>query len=178
MKCSKQLAYYSSVTILCVTAAGCGLPRRAVQPLANGYREVTHESGYIHVAHRIELQHRDLLGATSTVWPSLRSRVMIDGDTAMFIGHRATWQPDSDKNLATKPRLFAVRPPGPALDITSEVLYRWSRESGRDSQKALKTAQIVTLLQKDGAVEVGIVFCINENWPEADIRLEPVMHFL
>lgn len=158
MKSHDTLVRPLSLTILAVSLAGCHLPRNdGFEPLSNGYGEVTYSRGYIHRSHRIELQYRDEKGKRVVIWPALRSSPVIEGDTAVFVGLRAPWQAEPDPSWAgTGPRLFAVKSPGPVLDITTEVLYRWSQESGQDFATLLRTAQVgVSGKEGDG---VGVLF--------------------
>jgi hypothetical protein len=74
---------------------------------------------------------------------------------------------DPDDPRETKPRLFAVKPPNPPLDITDEVLWHWSKASGRDFGKARQLINIANPVNKDDKVEVQLEFYVNESgWPD------------
>ena len=92
---------------------------------------------------------------------------VIKGDTAIFVGDKAYVQPDADNSRGTKPRLFAVKSPGLPLDITDEVLWRWSKASGKDFTKAMEIFSLVTPKEKNGQLELQLEFWTEErDWPD------------
>jgi hypothetical protein len=83
------------------------------------------------------------------------------------VGDRAYVSQNPDDPRGTRPRLFAVRPPALPLDITDEVLWRWSKASGKDSAKALDRFSMVTPAEKNGQLELQLEFFTEErDWPD------------
>ena len=99
---------------------------------------------------------------------------VIKGDVAIFVGDKAYVSPDPDDPRGTKPRLFAVRAPGLPLDITDEVLWRWSKAAGKDFAKALEQFSMVTPAEKNGRLELRLEFWTEEkDWPDtATLQLD------
>jgi hypothetical protein len=118
--------------------AGCGAST-SVKFVGNGYEEVTrtHRNVSEPDSHQTGLQYRKPNGERVMIWPSVKG--YINKDTAMlFIGDKASQRRDLDNRPVTEDRLFAVKASGPVLDITDEVLWRWSKESGRLSRRFRK----------------------------------------
>jgi hypothetical protein len=92
---------------------------------------------------------------------------VIKGDVAIFVGDKAFMQPDSDNPRGTKPRLFAVRSPALPLDITGEILWRWSKATGKDFTKTVNRFSLVTPVEKNGRLELQLDFWTQEeDWPD------------
>jgi len=164
---SKSL--HLSLAILCLSLAGCTSP--PVTPLGNGYEEVAHP---VHgtagkpADERVSLQHRGPDGKTTTIWPSLYGvDEVIHGDVAIFVGDQAYVSPDPDDSKGMKPRLFAVQSPALPLDITDEVLWRWSKASEKDFEKATQLFSLVTPAERNGHLELQLEFYTQErDWPD------------
>jgi hypothetical protein len=155
MKPNKKLAYYFFLVILCTNLTGCGtIP--SYEELGNGYVEATYTRTSFSEpsAHRISLQYRKGWH-TVVIWPSLESSVFVNDDVAVFIGLMG--------NKET--RLFAVKMPNPPMDITDEVLWRWSKESGKGFADALKVSGAGTLGKKGYMLEFHFTFWAREDWP-------------
>ena len=99
---------------------------------------------------------------------------VIHGDVAIFVGDKAYVSSDPDDPRGIKPRLFAVQSPGLPLDITDEVLWRWSKASGKDFTKAVQLFSLVTPAEKNGQLELQLEFLTEEkNWPDkATLQLD------
>jgi hypothetical protein len=161
MKLNRKLIVQLLLAIFCVSLVGCA--SRDVEPLGNGYQEVTYTQNSISEpsAHRISLQYRNTNGKQTMIWPSLWGvREVIKSDVALFVGNVASESPQSDNLRATEPRLFAVKASGPPLDITEEILWRWSKNSGKDFSEALKTASVSYVEEKDNSLEFHFA-----TWP-------------
>jgi len=170
MKLIKNPIVHFSLAILCASLAGCA-SQRPVVPLGNGYEEVAHPTRASRSqpeTMRISFQHRAPDGKTTLIWPSLYGvGEVIKGDVAIFVGDRAYVSPDPDDPRVTKPRLFAVRSPALPLDITDEVLWRWSKASGKDFAKAMEFFSMVTPDEKNGQLELQLEFYTDEvDWPD------------
>jgi hypothetical protein len=148
------------LAMLCIGLAGCA-SQGTVAPLSNGYEEVAHPK-------QVSFQYRAPDGKTTPIWPSLSGvSEVIKGDVAIFVGDKAYVSPDPDDPRGTKPRLFAVRAPGLPLDITGEVLWRWSKASGKDFAKAMEIFSLVSPEEKNGQLELQLEFWTQEkDWPD------------
>ena len=148
--------------VLCASAFGC--VSRDVEPLMGGFEEVT----YTHTSwepsqHRISLQYRSN-GKRVMIWPSLFGvRSVIKDDIAVFVGDEGYRQPPHYVR-ATRPRLFAVRASGPPLDITEEVLWRWSQKSGEEFTNLVMTASIAYPQEKGNSIELYFARGINKSF--------------
>jgi len=169
MKLNNKLVCYSSLAMLCAGLAGCASPN-LVAPLGNGYEESAHPNRSMTAPAdmRVSFQYRASDGKITPVWSSLYGvGEVIKGDTAIFVGDKAYVQPDADNSRGTKPRLFAVKSPGLPLDITDEVLWRWSKASGKDFTKAMEIFSLVTPKEKNGQLELQLEFWTEErDWPD------------
>ena len=92
---------------------------------------------------------------------------VIKGDVAIFVGDKAYVSSDPDDPRGTRPRLFAVRSPALPLDITDEVLWRWSKATGKDFAKAVQLFSLATPAEKNGQLELQLEFWTEEkDWPD------------
>jgi hypothetical protein len=169
MKLIKNPIIHCSLVILCAGLAGCMTPNPVV-PLGGGYEEKGHpnRSSPDPANARVSFQYRAPDGKITLIWPSLYGvGEVIKGDVAIFVGDKAYVQPDADISRGTKPRLFAVRSPALPLDITDEVLWRWSKATGKDFAKALDCFSMVTPAEKNGHLELQLEFWTEEkDWPD------------
>ena len=171
MKLMKNTVFDFAVAVLCLGLAGCSSPR-AVAPLGNGYEEVAHptrDSLSQPGTTRVSFQYRAPNGRTTLIWPSLYGvNEVIKGNLAIFVGDKAYVSTDPDTPRGTKPRLFAVRSPALPLDITDEVLWQWSKKSGKDVTRTLDRFSMVTPEEKNGRLELHLEFWTEEkDWPDA-----------
>jgi hypothetical protein len=75
--------------------------------------------------------------------------------------------PDPDDPRGIKPRLFAVQPPGRPLDITDEVLWCWSKATGKDFGKAVQLLTLATPVEMNNQLGVHLEFWMGGNgWPD------------
>jgi hypothetical protein len=170
MKLTINLVFHLSLAMLCAGLAGCASPH-PVAPLGNGYEEVSHPArASINQpeATRISLQYRRPDGRTIPIWPSLYGAgEVVKGDVAIFVGDKAYVSPDPDDPRGTKPRLFAVQSPALPLDITGEILWRWSKATGKDFAKAGQLFSLATPAEKNGQLELQLEFWTEEkDWPD------------
>jgi hypothetical protein len=162
-----------ALAMLCLGLTGCQLPK-SVAPLGSGYEEVSHpKRAFLDEPElpRVSFQHRGTDGKTIQIWPSLYgANEVIKGDLAIFVGDKAYVEPDK----VTHPRLFAVQFPGLPLDITDEVLWRWSKISGKDFAKALQKFSLVIPEEKNGRLELHLeFFSEDKDWPDkGDLQLD------
>ena len=167
-----------ALAMLCLGLTGCQLPK-SVAPLGSGYEEVSHpKRAFLDEPPlpRVSFQHRGTDGKTILIWPSLYgASEVIKGNLAIFVGDKAYVEPDK----VTHPRLFAVQFPGLPLDITDEVLWRWSKTSGKDFAKALQKFSLVIPEEKNGRLELHLEFLsegylsVEKDWPDqSDLQLD------
>ena len=157
--------------VICASTAGC--VSRDIEPLTGGFEEVT----YTHTSweppqHRISLQYRNKEGQRVMIWPSLYGvRSVIRGEVALFVGHQSYRQPPKNAR-ATRERLFAVKASGPPLDITDEVLWRWSQKSGEQFTNLMMTASIAYPQEKGNSIEfyfargINKGFIVQDHWDQ------------
>jgi len=138
MKLITRLVFHCSPVLFGFGLAGCSTPP-IVQPLSNGYVEVTHPQRSMISSDdlRVSFEYQKPDGKSVLIWPSLYGAgEIIHGDVAIFVGDQAYVSSNPDDPRGTRPRLFAVQAPGLPLDITDEVLWYWSKASGKDFAKA------------------------------------------
>jgi hypothetical protein len=172
MKLSKDLVCRLSLAALCAGLTGCASPHHpVVVPVGNGYEEVAHPTRASMTQPelmRISFLYRAPDGKMTLVWPSLYGvGEVINGDVAVFVGDKAYVSQDPDDPRGTKPRLFAVRSPGLPLDITDEILWRWSKATGKDFTKAGQFFSMVTPGEINGQLGLQLEFYTEEtDWPD------------
>ena len=176
MKLIINLIFRFSPALLGIGLAGCSTPP-VVQPLSNGYVEVTHRhrSMISSTDLRVSFEYREPDGKTILIWPSLSGvSEVIKDDVAVFVGDKAYVSSDPDDPRGMRPRLFAVRAPGLPLDITDEVLSGWSKASGKDFAKAVQLFNLATPVDKNNQLELQLEFWADEkNWPDnATLQLD------
>ncbi len=157
------------LAILCAGLAGCMTPNPAV-PLGGGYEEKGHpnRSSTEPADTRVSFQYHAANGKIILIWPALYGvGEVVKDDVAIFVGDKAYVSPDPDDSRGTKPRLFAVRSPGLPLDITDEVLWRWSKATGKGFAKAVQLFSLATPAEKNGRLELQLEFWTQErDWPD------------
>ena len=159
-----------AIALLCLGLTGCET-QKIVAPLGNGYEEVTHPSRATSDETdltRISFQYRGSDGKTILIWPSLYGvQEVVKGDLAIFVGDVSYVEGDSK---GTWPRLFAVQSPALPLDITDEVLRRWSRSAGRDFRQTSNKFRLVTPMERSGRLELQLEFDTEgNNWPDSAV---------
>jgi hypothetical protein len=143
--------------------------------LGNGYEEVTYTRTSISEpsAHRISLQYQNAKGKRIIIWPSLDGvKEVIKDETVVFVGKAASQQTNPDNPRATDSRLFAVRAPSLPLDITDEVLWRWSKQSGEDFAKLLKKAYVSYPKETNDVLELHFAIWSPPDWPDLNIHMD------
>jgi hypothetical protein len=158
-----------AAALLCAVLTGCASDKMTV-PLAGGYEEVAHphripdESTDV----RVSFQHRTADGKITRIWPSLYGvDEVIQGDTAIFVGDVSYVSSNPEDPRGTRPRLFAVRSPAPPTDITDEILWRWTKTSGKSYDDARQLFRLATPSEKDGQLELQLEFWTEaRDWPD------------
>ena len=177
MKSLNHPAGRAALALLCLAFAGCA-SHNSTAPLGGGYEEVNHrEHSFLPDAKptRTSFEYKDADGKTITVWPSLYCfNEVIKGDLAIFVADKASIN-DGDRSL--RPRLFAVKSPAPPLDITDEVLWRWSKANGKDLVKTFNQFNTAVPSERNGQLEVHLEFSqggylTDDDWPDTgDLQL-------
>lgn len=196
MKLPRFFAARGGLILSALVWAGCQT-HTTVVPLKNGYEEVLHPHHTLidePPPPRISFQYRDRNNVVTPIWPSLYgANNVIKGDLAIFVAEKAAIEPER----VTHPRLFAVRSPvapldstdktlvvlphgevggfGPVvpLDITDEVLWRWSQANGKDFKTTLEKFAMVTPEENNGGLELHLEFLTpsdyalaRDDWPD------------
>ncbi len=155
--------------------AGCKT-HTTVAPVGNGYEEVSHPHYSLMdepVPPRVSFQYRAADGGVTEIWPSLYDlSVVIKGQMAIFVVEKAYVEPAR----VTHPRLFAVTAPEVPLDLTDEVLWRWSRLNGRDFGQTMNRFSQVTPAERNGRLELLLEFMpenglldADRDWPDQSV---------
>jgi len=171
-KLNKNSAQCFTLAILCAILAGCAsLHHPMVTPVGNGYEEVTHPTRASRSqpeTMRISFLYRAPDGKITLIWPSLYGvKEVIKGDVAIFVVDKAYVSDNPEDPRGMKPRLFAVQSPDLPLDITDEILWRWSKTSGKTYAQALQFFSMVTPKEKNGQLEFQLEFMTDKvDWPD------------
>jgi len=178
MKQLNHLTGRIAIALLCLGFTGCQ-SHKSIAPLSGGYEEINHP---VHsllpdaAPARTSFEYKDAGGKTITVWPSLYCfNEVIKGEVAVFVADKA-YLNDGDRSL--HPRLFAVKSPAPPLDITDEVLWRWSKANGKDLVKTFDRFNVAIPEEKNGQLAVHLEFwpggyMADEDWPDTgDLQLD------
>ena len=110
-------------------------------------------------AHRFELRYKKGW-KTVTIWPDTLG-IHVKNSVALFSGYAASRQPDPNNLQDTDLRLFAVNAPDLPLDITDEVLSRWTNKTNTDVVKVFRTASYF----KTKHTENGLEFIFATDGP-------------
>ncbi len=162
-----------ATALLGIGLTGCAT-HKSVAAVGQGYEEVSHPNHAMidePPPPRVSFQHRSADGKVTQIWPSLYgASEVIKGDLAIFVGDKAYPEPDK----VTHPRLFAVQPPALPLDITDEVLWRWSKFAGKDFAMALEKFTVVTPGETNGELVLHLEFYSeDQTWPDqGDLQLD------
>lgn len=158
------MVLFAVAALLC--GSGCQTDKPTAK-LGGGYEQVTHTASRFtrpDVMPRISLQYRNTQNAITPIWPALSGPdVIVKGNTALFVGDKAVLTPQ--KNL--RPRLFAVTAPALPLDITDEVLWRWTQANGVKFDQAAEQYNLVIPEEKDGQLLLHLEFL-----PAAELSAE------
>lgn len=155
-------------TLICISLLpsllGCGPTKSEFKPLANGFGVVTIK-GEIDRSPGAELHYRGPDGKDTLIWDNLSSRVMITNDLAVFAGDRLV---SDGSRLHTY--LFAVRAPGPAIDITAQVFLIGAKASQLDLTGEAPGNSFVELETKSDEI-IALYFSNKPNNPGLHVKL-------
>jgi len=165
-----------AAVLICVGLTGCQ-SHKIVTPIANGYEETPHRShAFMQKAQTwTSLDYRESADKSTEVWPSISTdNLVIKGDLAVFVGDKAFVTPDK----VTRPRLFAVKAPDLAIDISDEVLHRWCVANGKSFGQAADNLIQLSIEEKPDGLVIHLEFYTsgllgeNKDWPDAsDVNL-------
>lgn len=159
--------------------AGCQT-HSTTTPEGSGYEVVTHPHHTLidePEPPRLSLQHRSADGTVTQIWPSLYSEhLVVKGDLAVLVADKAFVEPER----VTHPRLFVVRAPDLPLDLTDEVLWRWSKANQKNFAKTLEKYAEIEPVENDGGLKLRLQFWSNaaygserDDWPdEGSLQLD------
>jgi hypothetical protein len=152
---------------IAIGLTGCQSPK-VVAHLDNGYEEINHEQHFSFEENpvpRTSFEQKGTNGQTRLIWPALYGvKEVVHEHTAIFVGDRGYIEAGEK---VTHPRLFAVNPPEPPLDITDEILWRWSKISNNNFAKAEAHFSLATPEIRDGRLALHLEFYPDEkNWPD------------
>jgi hypothetical protein len=169
----KNVAVCLTLALLGPALAGCKT-HSATTPLGGGYEEVTHPVRNFSPMDepeppRVSLEYKGTNDVAIPIWPSLYGvNEIIHGQLAIFVGDKAYIESDR----VTHPRLFAVKWPDLPLDITDQVLRRWSRANGKNLNTARDRLNLITPEENDDGLLLRLDFVTpdelstREDWPD------------
>jgi hypothetical protein len=172
MKQDNKLVCHFLLAILCVSLTGCGtIP--SYEDKGGRYVEATYTSPGLWEpsGHRMALCYKYSDFWHSTIWPDTFG-IYVTNDVAVFIARKTAYRPDPEWREATDERLFAVRAPEMPMDITDEVLWRWSQESGDNFAKILKTASISTMETNASGMVFHFALWSPPDWPSLNVQMD------
>jgi hypothetical protein len=170
----KFSAVIAAVCLLGLTLAATGCAtHQATIPLSNGFEFVSHPHHTMiddPPPPRIALQYHPAGGTVTPIWPSLYStETVVHSNLVLLVAERGFVEPER----VTHGRLFASRPPALPLDLTDEMLWRWSQTNHRDFGAALQKLAAVTPAAGGDGVDITFQFwapaLVNEahlDWPD------------
>jgi hypothetical protein len=179
MNLPKKIAAALGLALFASGWAGCQT-HKTVTPIRNGYEEVAHPYHSLidePPPPRVAFQHRGADGTVTPVWPALYGvNEVIKGNLAIFVGDKGYISPEKE----THARLFAVKSPDLPLDITDEILRRWSQATGKDLTSARNRFTSTIPEEVNGRLELQLEFWANgtigsarDDWPErGSLQLE------
>jgi len=121
------------ISICCYLVIGCGSPEK-ISPLADGFEVVTHTPPNILMEpnHTIsKLRYRDAKGKPTVIWSYVYEVFQKDGVSVFSAQKYYLWN-GLDKRWWQESRVFAVRATELPVDISTEIVGRWAKESGRN----------------------------------------------
>lgn len=140
----KKVIYLIKIIAVSFVFVGCGQGSNR-KKLNDGYEEVTlTRTSLIGEPALIQtrLEYRGA-GKSAVIWPVVRSDIFIKDGVAAFVGDRSEKWSTLDQRWETGTHLFVVKGPGVPVDVTSELVGRWSRDSGKDSAQAIAAACLI-----------------------------------
>ena len=161
--------------LLCLSLNGCG-SISDYEPLGSGYIWVTHTENSISEpsAHQFQLQYSPGKGEWwIKVWPDMGEGVAVTNGVAVFGGEKGTEKPQHfGEYWPTESRVFVVKSPDMPMDITDEVLWRWSKQSNGDFARIQKTASLAYVKGTNNMV--GFYFAVADppHYPDLNIFLD------
>jgi hypothetical protein len=142
---------------MCLGGAGCKT-HPTTNPLSAGYEEVSHPYHTLidePPPPRVSLQYRDAQGVVTPIWPAVYGGdEVIHDKTIIFVAQKAYMDPDR----VTHPRLFAANAPDLPLDLTDEVLWRWSQVNHRNFPQTLRQFEMITPAEAKGGLQLNLEF--------------------
>jgi hypothetical protein len=155
VKPNKQLICHLLLAILCASMTGCGSVS-SYEPLGNGYISVAHTEHSMSEedASQFDLQYSPGKGKWwIKVWPDMGMGIVVTNGVAVFGGERAFEKPEHFwEHCPTESRVFAVKSPDMPMDITDEILWKWSKQSNGNFAKIQKTASFVYVKETNNIV--------------------------
>lgn len=143
------------VSIACYLGAGCG-SKEQITPLKDGFELVrkTPPNILMEPSHDInELRYRDTNGKPTVVWNYLESEVFQKDGISVFLAQKYYLWDGLDKRWGQESRVFAVKSTELPADISTEIVGKWAKESGRDIGTTLTnlySSGIMNIKAEDG----------------------------
>lgn len=152
-----------ALALLCLGSTGCQSDKNIAR-LGHGYEEVVHPRfSTLPVeapSPRVSLQHRNDAGKVALIWPALSgANEIIRSNLCIFVGDKALTEPE----ITIRPRLFAVEPPGLPLDITDEVLWRWSKANKKDFSFAMDRLILISPTETKNGLSIHLEFVLADG---------------
>ena len=173
MKWNRRLVWRCLLPLVCVSVAAC--ESESVDPLPNNYEVITHSGS----SDQIELDYRSVYDQ-SVIWPDI-TVALPKNDLVLFSGYTSSRRMRAHDTKNMDLRIFVVHAPQPPLDITNEVLWHQSQDSGQDFTDLLKTVRFASLEEVNDAVmfhfEGASALNVKMTWNQvADIMRDVQRH--
>jgi hypothetical protein len=146
---------------ICLGLGGCASAEKAaVQKLPHGYQLKTYPQDAFEKGRR-ELEYCAADGKTRIVWPAIGPSLFLKSGKVLFIAQ-----------LEKHQRLFLYYTDGTLVDITDEAVAFWAIQSGKDPNKAIRSADFIWAQARDEKLFLRFLFWNDEKWPELELTME------
>ena len=166
---ANALRNFICLSFLIPTILGCGQRKSEFTPLANGFGYVIVRGG-IDQAPGEELHYRGPDGKDTLIWDNVVAPIKITNDMAVFAGERPVGSKPGAPVGYLERRLFAVRAPGPVVDITSQVFAVGVKRQRAYPEGSVPSGGFVDLKQNSSELVAEYTIGDPKN-PDLDVKL-------
>ena len=160
LKTGKKLLFLLLFALL-VVVQGCGKQQPDFRPISGGYGVVTKWVG-IDSGPGGGIYFKDANSKITLIWPFIGlsgAPMLFTNDMAFFIGE----MPDNQGRMGDG-AYFAVAAPGPAVDVSEDLLKLWAESNKIDFQKIKRFYSPLHIQEVKGEIQVEYVG--GERFPD------------